>query len=105
MRSYSDIRNEVYKEDGKGYPAATLVELELRPAFNDAKKHRIGPMLAANEAQLVMLTEQGIVPREDAKKILAVMENVDYEKYKSMEYTGESVRRLITLSSICVFLT
>lgn len=89
MRSYSDIRNEVYKEDGKGYPATTLVELELRPAFNDAKKHRIGPMLAANEAQLVMLTEQGIVPREDAKKILAVMENVDYEKYKSMEYTGE----------------
>lgn len=89
MKSYSEIREEVFKEDGKGYPAKTLVEMELKPGFDDAKRYRIGPMLAANEAQLVMLTEQGIVPIEEAKKIFSVLETTDYSKYSSMEYTGE----------------
>lgn len=89
MKSYSEIRKEVFEEDGKGYPAKTLVEMELKPGFDDAKKYRIGPMLAANEAQLVMLAEQGIVPMEEAKKIFSVLETTDYSKYASMEYTGE----------------
>lgn len=89
MRSYAAIREEIYREDGRKYPAGTLVDMELRPAFDEAKEYRIGPMLAANEAQLVMLAEQGIVSREDARKIFDVMENVDYKKYRSKEYTGE----------------
>ena len=89
MRTYSEIREEVFRDDGKGYPAKTLVDMELRPGFDDAKKYRIGPMLAANEAQLAMLAEQGIVPKEEAKKIFSVMENVDYSRYETMEYTGE----------------
>ncbi len=89
MKSYAQIREEIYAKDGRTYPAATLTDMELRPAFDEAKEYRIEPMLAANEAQLVMLAEQGIVSKEDAARIFSVLESTDYSKYRNMEYTGE----------------
>lgn len=88
MREYSEIRESVYKEDGRGYPAGTLVDLVLKPAYEEAKKFRLGPMVTANEAQLVMLTECGIVSKEDARVIFDALENIDYGKYAEKEYDG-----------------
>lgn len=82
-------REELYKIEGNRYPGKALVDMELRPGYIDAKENRILPMLALNEAQLVMLVECGIVSKEDAHTIVKALEGLDYRKYESHEYTGE----------------
>lgn len=89
MSEYQKLRAKVFQEDGAGYPARTFSELELKPSYETAKKYRIEPLLACNEAQLAMLVKQHIVTKEDAKKIFQVMESMDYDKYRHMEYDGK----------------
>ena len=43
------------------------VRLVLRENFDDARRLLLDPLLAIHEAHLVMLAEQGIVPRDDAQ--------------------------------------
>lgn len=83
------VREEIFSREGRKYPGKALVEMELRPGYNAAKTKKIQPMLAVNEAHLIMLIEQGIVPVSDGRKIMAQLEAVDYDKYAQKEYTGE----------------
>jgi argininosuccinate lyase len=89
MTEYREYREHIYQSEGRGYPGKALVELELRPGFDTAKRHYIQQMRKANEAQLIMLAEQKIISPEEARKLLRVVEETDYERYKTMEYTGE----------------
>ena len=84
-----EYRERLYKTEGRKYPGKALVDMELRPGYIDAKENRIGPMLALNEAQLVMLVEQGIISKEDGHIIVKALEGLDYKQYESHEYTGE----------------
>lgn len=87
--SYKEVREEIFGREGRKYPGKALVEMELRPGYNAAKTKKIQPMLAVNEAHLLMLIEQGIVPASDGKKIMEQLETVDYDKYAQKAYTGE----------------
>lgn len=87
--TYEDNREDLFQEEGRGYPGKALVEMELKPSYIDAQEYRIKPMLELNQAQLIMLTEQGIISDADARLIAKALMSVDYDSYKDKEYTGE----------------
>ncbi|WP_420006838.1 argininosuccinate lyase [Arenibacterium sp. LLYu02] len=58
------------------FPAPRYRDTVLRPAFAGAKAHR-GLMRQVDQAHLVMLAEQDIVPRDHARAILAAIEETD----------------------------
>ena len=89
MSDYMKIRENVYLEDGRSYPAKSFAEMELIPSFKHAERYRIEPLLASNEAQVAMLVKQKIISIEHGKQILVALENTDYEKYRTAEYDGK----------------
>ena len=84
-----EYRANLYVTEGMKYPGKALVDMELRPDYIESKENKIKPMLALNEAQLIMLVEQGIVSKKDGHTIAEALENLDYSQYESHEYTGE----------------
>lgn len=87
--SYQEVREEIFGREGRKYPGKALVDMELRPGYNEAKEKKIWDMLAINEAHLMMLVEQGIVSKEDGKILFNCIENMDYKKYENYEYSGK----------------
>jgi argininosuccinate lyase len=85
----SDLQAAVYAKDGRVYPGNALVEMELRPGYDRAKTHMIGHMLTINEAHLIMLIEQGIIPRDDGRVIMQALHTIDYDEYRTHRYTGK----------------
>ena len=61
------------EEGGAPFPHAVYAARVLRPAFEDARCLLLGPMLAANAAHLVMLSETGIVDEGEAGTVLAAL--------------------------------
>jgi argininosuccinate lyase len=87
--TFAALTKMIYAEDGTKYPGGTLTAMELRPGYERAKHKMIFPMLAINEAHLIMLIEQGIIQKETGKLIMKELEAIDYEVYKSHQYTGQ----------------
>ncbi|MGB4407866.1 MAG: argininosuccinate lyase [Sphaerochaeta sp.] len=87
--TYSELRVAVYTKDGRTYPGKALVTMELRPGYDRAKAHMIGHMLTINEAHLIMLIEQEIVSLEDGLTILKALLAIDYDEYRTHQYTGQ----------------
>lgn len=61
---------------GEQFPAAIYRETVLQPAFAGARSHH-DLMRRIDRAHLVMLTEQGIVARADARRILDAIRRID----------------------------
>jgi argininosuccinate lyase len=80
------------------------VRIVLNENFEDAKRLLLDPMLAIDEAHLVMLAEAGIVSRDEARTLRAAMATVDVERLREVRYDGSSedlffyVERLIRLA-------
>jgi argininosuccinate lyase len=64
------------------------IRLVLNENFEDAKALFLTPLLAIHDAHLVMLTECGIVPRDDARKIRAALQTIDPDEVRSVPYDG-----------------
>ncbi|MDY5930760.1 MAG: argininosuccinate lyase [Candidatus Ornithospirochaeta sp.] len=88
-KTYNEAREDIFVREGRKYPGKALVDMELRPGYNEAKEKKIWDMLAINEAHLIMLVEQGIVSKEDGRILFECIENMDYRKYESYEYSGK----------------
>ena len=88
-KTYNEAREDIFVREGRKYPGKDLVDMELRPGYNEAKEKKIWDMLAINEAHLIMLVEQGIVSKEDGRILFECIENMDYRKYESYEYSGK----------------
>ena len=61
----------------------------LEPAFHEAQRLLFPHMLAANEAHTVMLTETGIVPREQASALLKANREIEEAGPEAFTYVGE----------------
>ncbi|QQO08626.1 argininosuccinate lyase [Breznakiella homolactica] len=87
--SYAELTEMIHAQDGTRYPAKTLVTMELQPGYERAKTKMIFPMLAINEAHLIMLMEQNIVSRETGALIMKELESINYAGYTDHTYTGQ----------------
>src|SRR5215216_7413477 len=60
----------------------------LSENFEDAKTLFLGPLLAIHHAHLVMLTECGIVRREDARTLRTALDSISLNEIRRTPYDG-----------------
>ena len=60
----------------------------LNDNFEDAKAHFLAPLMAIHYAHLVMLAEQGIVPRDAARAIRGALDAVSEDEVREVRYDG-----------------
>lgn len=58
----------------------------LQPSFATAREYFLGPMMAANKAQVLMLLKQGIINRECPRALLAALLQIDAEGPEALHY-------------------
>ncbi|MFD9627033.1 argininosuccinate lyase [Peribacillus muralis] len=87
--TYHELRNKVFAEEGVKYPGRALVQMELKPGYERAKTRLLPHICTINEAHLIMLAEQGIITPEDAKRIMDVLLQIDYDAYRNSSYSGQ----------------
>lgn len=68
--------------------APEYVSNVLNENFEDAKELLLGPLMAIHYAHLVMLTEQGIVSREDARRLAAALDGISVDRVRCVAYDG-----------------
>ncbi|MFC4619385.1 argininosuccinate lyase [Camelliibacillus cellulosilyticus] len=78
----------IYADEGKAFPGSTYAEVVLAPAYQNAKKVLLDPMLAINKAHLIMLKEQALISEEDAETIARAIHHLNLEEIKQSEYDG-----------------
>jgi argininosuccinate lyase len=83
-----DYRERIYQREGRSFPGKTYTEAVLEPAFNEAKTHLLGPMMAINKAHLIMLREVELCSEEEAKAIAGALQGLDLEALRGATYTG-----------------
>ncbi len=68
--------------------APDYVRLVLDDIFEDAKRLFLPQMRAIDYAHLVMLTEQGIVSRDEARQLRAGLDGIDEDDVRRVSYDG-----------------
>jgi argininosuccinate lyase len=82
-------RENLMETEGTTFPGKTYTEVVLEPAFNEAKAHLLGPMMAINKAHLIMLLEQKLITEDEAHQIAKAIQGLDLDALRSSSYTGE----------------
>jgi argininosuccinate lyase len=75
--------------EGNTFPGRTYAEAVLVPAYEQAKKELLQPMITVHKAHLIMLLEQGLLSKEDGHKIAKSLFTIDLEQLSSGTYTGQ----------------
>src|SRR4029079_18016980 len=60
----------------------------LNENFEDAKELLLSPLMAINYAHLVMLAEQGIVARDDARALRDALDGISLDTVRQVLYDG-----------------
>jgi argininosuccinate lyase len=61
---------EFIKNEGAAFPGKTYVEALLKPVFNDQRDYLFHVMFDIHRAHVIMLAEQGIIEKDEAKVML-----------------------------------
>ncbi|MET3726936.1 argininosuccinate lyase [Fictibacillus halophilus] len=69
-------KDNFIKQEGTEFPGKTYVEHLLRPVFNDQRDYLFKHMFNIHRAHVVMLSEQRILDKSDAAKILRGVEAI-----------------------------
>ena len=64
------------------------VRIVLNENFEDAKRLLLDPMLAIDEAHLVMLAETAILSKDDARTLRAAIATIDVDRLREVQYDG-----------------
>lgn len=80
---------EFLRAEGTNFPGKTYVESLLKPVFYDQKKYLFSAMFQVHRAHVVMLTEQGILPKEQVSIILKAVEKVAQTPLDSIQYNPD----------------
>jgi argininosuccinate lyase len=70
------------------FPHPTYVQTVLGPNYDDARRFFLHPLLALHRAHAVMLAECGILPEEDAGKLLECLDSLHPEELSASCYDG-----------------
>ncbi|OXM85968.1 argininosuccinate lyase [Paenibacillus rigui] len=81
-------KERLLSSEGISFPGKTYAEVVLEPAFNEAKQHLLGPMMAINKAHLIMLLEQQLITEGDAKHIARALQQLDLAALQQAKYSG-----------------
>lgn len=76
--------------DNSVFPHPVYKDTVLAPLFEGAKAHHVDAFRRINQAHLVMLVEEGILPQSTGHKLATALRAIDEEvDVQSLTYTGE----------------
>lgn len=84
--TYIDLRKQILEQEGENYPGKIMIEMELLPGYERAKKRLLPYIQTINEAHLIMLIEQNIIDPVDGAVIMKALKNQNLEEYKNSVY-------------------
>ena len=70
------------------FPAPAYTENVLRDIFEDAKRLFVEPLIEVDLAHAIMLAEQGIITRDEARALLQAVTALDRERIQNTVYDG-----------------
>lgn len=79
-------REIVEKIDGIKFPGKTFQDCVLRPVFNIQKENYFKPFMQISKAHTIMLMEQNIISRKEAKDILRGLKHIEKLSFENKEY-------------------
>lgn len=82
------IRKKIMEREGEKFPSKTYQELVLEPAYHQAKVNSLRPMIQIHLAHVIMLEEERIIPRKEAKKIVNAIRKIDISKLEKGSYNS-----------------
>ncbi len=77
---------EFIKSEGHAFPGKTYAEELLMPVFNDQRDYLFHVMFDIHRAHVIMLAEQGIIPKDEAKIMLEGINKVAQSDTSSLCY-------------------
>lgn len=77
---------EFIKSEGYAFPGKTYAEELLMPVFNDQRDYLFHVMFDIHRAHVIMLAEQGIIPKDEAKIMLEGINKVAQSDTSSLCY-------------------
>ena len=86
MQPVSDRIADGHRPTASGFPHPVYARHILRPFFDDARRLLFTPMLAANSAHLIMLAATGIIPAEQAGRVLGALRRVAEDGPEAFDY-------------------
>src|SRR5699024_6027142 len=92
-------KEEFIQAEGSKFPGRTYVEELLKPVFTDQRDYLFGAMFALHRAHVVMLTEQELLTKVDAKEILQGLEQLTDLDCESLEYEPQYEDLFFTIES------
>ncbi|MGN7399470.1 argininosuccinate lyase [Cytobacillus praedii] len=85
----ASLRERMIDREGTCFPSKTYTSMVLEPAYNEAKQHFIDSMVEIHYAHLIMLVEEGLVEKEEAKKIAKAVSSLKIEEIKTGNYNPQ----------------
>ena len=80
------LKEEFIKEDGRSFPGKVYVEALLKPVFNDQRDFLFDAMFALHRAHVVMLKEQNLLSKDEARKIMRGLDELIQMNRAEIEY-------------------
>ena len=70
------------------FPAPAYTDSVLRDVFEDAKRLFVEPLIEVDLAHAIMLAEQGIITRNEARSLLKAVSEIDRERIRQARFDG-----------------
>ena len=80
------LKEDFIKEDGRSFPGKVYVEALLKPVFNDQRNFLFDAMFALHRAHVVMLKEQNLLPKDEAREIMRGLDELIQMDQAKIEY-------------------
>lgn len=84
------IVDGIYAEDGRRYPGPSLAKVYHQYHFENSRGKYLDVLMEIQKADLVMLCEEGIIPREQAHKIRQAILDLDIDKIRNIKFDHEA---------------
>ncbi|WP_342045033.1 argininosuccinate lyase [Bacillus sp. OTU530] len=82
-------RDQIVQKEGHTFPGKAYMEVVLAPAYDEAKRHLLEPMMAIHKAHLIMLDEQQLISRNEGKQIAEAIRMLDLQSLRISQYSGQ----------------
>ncbi|MUV37038.1 Argininosuccinate lyase [Lentibacillus sp. JNUCC-1] len=93
------MKEAFLKEEGTKFPGHTYVEALLKPVFEDQRDYLFDAMFALHRAHVLMLTEQKLLPGDEAEAILSGLTKLEKIDRAELKYQPQYEDLFFTLES------
>lgn len=83
------LKERIINKEGTHFPSKTYTNMVLEPAYNEAKKNFLDSMFDIHYAHLIMLVEEDLVEKEEAREIAKAVMSLNTIEIKNGCYNTQ----------------